>query len=267
MDSQQSVPDQKTEEHHGSPWPIIVGTGLGLTFLGLAYLSILTVIGIGIFIGSVAGWAYDDYRGRRVPHVPGARVGREGTLEAMPTRKAAMWIFLASEIMFFSGIIGASWAVRVRAETWVTPGEVLNVPITAINTFILIASSLTMAEALHAIRQGNQRALAWRLLLTLALGITFISIQGFEYISLTAEGLSPWSSPVGPAAYGSTFFVQTGFHGGHVTGGIIAMSYVTRKAFKGGFTKESHDTVELMGLYWHFVDVVWIFLFTIVYLI
>ncbi len=126
-----------------------------------------------------------------------------------------------------------------------------------------------MAEALHAIRQGDQRALAMRLLLTLALGITFLSIQAFEYVRLVEEGLTPWNSPVGPAAYGSTFFIQTGFHGGHVTAGVIALSYVTRKAFKGkgGFTKEKHNTVELMGLYWHFVDVVWIFLFTIVYLI
>ncbi len=185
----------------------------------------------------------------------------------MPTRKVAMWIFLASEIMFFSGIIGTSWAVRSGLPFWPGPGEVLNVPLTAINTFILITSSLTMAEALHAIRQGDQRALAMRLLLTLALGLTFLSIQAFEYVRLVEEGLTPWSSPLGPAAYGSTFFIQTGFHGGHVTGGVIALSYVTRKAFKGGFSKEKHNTVELMGLYWHFVDVVWIFLFTIVYLI
>lgn len=257
----------QAEEHHGSPWPIFVALGLGLTFLGIAYQSILALAGLVVFGGAVGGWVYDDYRGRRVPHVPGELKGKEGTLEAMPTRKAAMWVFLASEIMFFSGIIGTSWAVRVRAESWPMPGEVLNVPLTAVNTFILITSSLTMAEALHAIRQGNQRALAWRLLLTLMLGITFISIQAIEYIKLAAEGLTPWSSPVGPASYGSTFYIQTGFHGGHVTGGIVALSYVTRKAFKGGFTKDNHDTVELMGLYWHFVDVVWIFLFTIVYLI
>ncbi|MEE9592345.1 MAG: cytochrome c oxidase subunit 3, partial [Thermoplasmata archaeon] len=106
-----------------------------------------------------------------------------------------------------------------------------------------------------------------RLLITLALGITFLSIQGVEYVGLIAEGLTPFASPVPPAAYGATFYIQTGFHGAHVTGGVIAMVYVTLKAMKGGFTAKNHDTVELMGLYWHFVDVVWIFLFTIVYLI
>ena len=265
---------QRTEEEpevHGSPWPIAVALGFGLIFAslgvyGTALVNPLFLLGIVVFAGSVGGWVWDDFRGRRIPHVPGEAKGEEGTLLAFPTRKAAMWIFLASEIMFFSAIIGGSWAVRAASASWPAPGEVLNVPLTALNTFILITSSLVMAEALHAIHQGNQKALVQRLLITLALGITFISIQGFEYVSLILHGLTPFSSPVPPAAYGSTFFIQTGFHGAHVTGGIVAMTYVLLKARKGKFTAKRHGTVELMGLYWHFVDVVWIFLFTIVYL-
>ncbi|MFQ5985786.1 MAG: heme-copper oxidase subunit III [Thermoplasmata archaeon] len=264
------------EEVHGSPWPIIVALGLGLIFAslgvyGTALLNPLFLLGIAVFAGAVGGWVWDDFRGRRVPYVPGEMKGDEGTLQAFPTRKAAMWVFLASEIMFFSGIIGGSWAVRASfaPDMWPPPGLILNVPLTALNTFLLITSSLAMAEALHAIQQGNQRAFVQRLLITLALGITFLSIQGTEYIALIfEEGLTPFSSPDGwPAAYGSTFYIQTGFHGAHVTGGVIAMSYVTLKARKGGFTAKNHGTVELMGLYWHFVDVVWIFLFTIVYLL
>lgn len=254
-------------EHHGSPWPIVAALGLGLTFIGIGLKSLVTFGGLAVLIVAVGGWIYDDFRGRRVPHVPGVLEGKEGTIHGIPARKFGMWIFLASEVMFFSGIIGGSLHIRTLSETWVRPGEILNVPLTALNTFILITSSLTMAEALHAIRQGNQRSLVLRLMLTLLLGMTFISIQGFEYFKLAFEGLTPTSSPVGPAAYGSTFYIQTGFHGAHVTGGLIALSYVTLKAFKGGFTKENHETVEMMGLYWHFVDVVWIFLFTIVYLI
>ncbi len=266
MSAEAEAPAEE-EEVHGSPWPILVGVGLGLVFMGLASWIFVMYIGAIIFAGGVGGWIYDDYLGRRIPHVPGVREGEEGTLEAFSPRKAAMWLFLASEIMFFSGIIGASWATRTSSLTWVAPGEVLNVPLTALNTFILITSSLTMAEALRAARLGDQRALQLRLLLTLALGLTFISIQAFEYVTLALEGLLPTASPVGPAAYGMTFYVQTGFHGAHVTGGVVAMSYVTRKAFRGAFVGKKSETVELMGLYWHFVDVVWIFLFTIVYLI
>ena len=101
------------------------------------------------------------------------------------------------------------------------------------------------------------------------LGTTFLSIQAFEYQKLYfGEGLTFKSAPFGVnPLYGPTFFAQTGVHGSHVTAGVLAMAYITRKAFKGGFTKENHEAVELVGLYWHFVDVVWIFLFTIVYLI
>ncbi|MEE9268325.1 MAG: heme-copper oxidase subunit III [Thermoplasmata archaeon] len=265
-------PTEEDEEHHGSPWPIVVALGVGLIFAslgvyGTVLLNPLFLLGLAVFAGAVGGWVWDDFRGRRVPHVPGEMKGEEGTLQAFPTRKAAMWIFLASEIMFFSAIIGASWAVRAASATWPTPGEILNVPLTAVNTFILITSSLAMVEALHAIQRGDQKALVQRLLLTLVLGIAFLSIQGFEYVVLIAEGLTPFSSPVPPLAYGSAFFIQTGFHGAHVTGGVIALAYVALKARKGKFTAEKHETVELMGLYWHFVDVVWIFLFTIVYLI
>lgn len=260
----------EAETHHGSPWPIVVSAGVGIAFLGLGFLDVVWILaGALIFVAAVAGWVWDDTRSR-APHVPGARTAEEGHLQALSPRKFGMWLFLASEIMFFSAIIGGSFALRqANAAAWPAPGEVLDVPITAINTFILISSSLTMAEALHAIQKGDSRQLALRLLLTLLLGLTFISIQAFEYLELIAkEGLLPFAAPHGvPTAYGATFYLQTGFHGAHVSGGLLALAYVTYRAFKGAFTKENHRTVEIMGLYWHFVDVVWIFLFPIVYLI
>ena len=178
-------------------------------------------------------------------------------------RKMGMWMFLFSEIMFFTGLIGASLGLRAHQGSWPAPGEVLNVPLTALNTFILICSSMTMVEALRGARLGDLRRMRAFLLLTMLLGIVFIGIQAREYALLFFnEGLTPTSS-----VYGATFYAQTGFHGGHVTAGIVALGFVNWKARRGDYTRESHEGVELMGLYWHFVDVVWIFLFTIVYLI
>jgi len=140
-----------------------------------------------------------------------------------------------------------------------------------LNTFILICSSLTMVEALAAIERDDKVKHRVYLLATLLLGITFLSIQAFEYQHLYfGEGLTFTHAPLGSGVnplYGPTFYAQTGVHGSHVTAGVLALAYVTRKAFKGGFTKENHEAIELVGLYWHFVDVVWIFLFTIVYLV
>src|SRR5256885_832337 len=149
------------------------------------------------------------------------------------------------------------------------PNQILNVPLTGLNTFILICSSLTMVEAFAAAEKDDQRRLRLFLLATLVLGIIFVSIQAYEYQKLYfQEGLTFKSAPDGVnPLYGATFYAQTGVHGSHVIAGVLALAYVTRKAFKGAFTKENHEAVELVGLYWHFVDVVWIFLFPIVYLL
>ena len=215
----------------------------------------------------VLGWLRDDLRSPSRAFF--------GFLEAEPgvvrvsARKLATWMFLATEIMFFTAIIGGSWALRVKTSDWAGPGEILNVPLTGLNTFFLIVSSLTMVEALASIERGDVKRLRLFLLATFALGAVFLSIQAYEYTKLFfEEGLTFASAPHGVSpVYGSTFYLQTGVHGAHVTGGVLALAFATAKAFKGGFTKENHEAVELIGLYWHFVDVVWIFLFTIVYLI
>lgn len=269
---------QEEEEHHGSPWPVIMAIGMGVGYVGVASTSIPTVlIGVVILAGGAGGWLHEDMQ-KPSSAFYGAVTAIESKFPRVSARKLGVWLFLATEIMFFSAIIGLSWTLRLRTTIpgtdsfrglWATPGEILNVPLTGLNTFILICSSLTMVEAFGAIERGDQRKLRIFLLATLLLGITFVSIQGFEYQHLYfGEGLTFTSAPhdVNPN-YGPTFFVQTGVHGSHVTAGVLAMAYTTRKAFKGGFTKEHHEAVELVGLYWHFVDVVWIFLFTIVYLI
>ena len=178
------------------------------------------------------------------------------------TTKFAMWLFLASEVMFFAGLIGAYIVLRGGAPEWPDVQEVLSVPLVAANTFILIVSSVTMVRAFAAIEAGDQAGMRNMLLATAALGVIFVSIQAVEWTALMGEG-----TRANTDLFGSTFYTLTGFHGLHVTGGVVALFYVIARAFRGDYTQAEHGGVELMGLYWHFVDVVWIFLFTIVYLI
>lgn len=178
-------------------------------------------------------------------------------------KKLGMWIFLASEVMFFTGLIGSYVILRWGASSpWPAPGEVLNVPITAANTFILICSSVTMVKAFAAIEEGNQKMLKVWLLATAFIGASFVGVQAYEYTELIHHGFLPSSG-----LYGAAFYTMTGFHGLHVTIGVLCILWVAMKSFRGGYSQADHQGVEVIGLYWHFVDLVWIILFTIVYLI
>jgi heme/copper-type cytochrome/quinol oxidase subunit 3 len=184
------------------------------------------------------------------------------TIPGLSTRKFLMWLFLASEVMFFTGLIGTYIAIRFGGAEWPIVSEKLNVPLVAVNTFILIVSSVTMVKAYAAIENGDQKGLSRFLIATMLLGITFVSIQGFEWLSLLGEGTSANTS-----LFGATFFTLTGFHGAHVSAGVLVLVFVVLQSLRGRYTLENHLGIELMGLYWHFVDVVWIILFTILYLI
>jgi heme/copper-type cytochrome/quinol oxidase subunit 3 len=194
--------------------------------------------------------------------------------------KLGMWVFLLSEVMFFTGLIGAYIILRfANPDHFAAPGVVLNVPLTALNTFILICSSVTMVKAFAEIEQGNQKGLRMYLVATVILGMIFLGIQAVEYTVLAHEGFVPMASGydahgrdglppvVGGPLYGATFYTMTGFHGTHVTIGVLCMMFTAFQAFRGRYTATNHGGVEIMGLYWHFVDLVWIILFTIVYLI
>jgi heme/copper-type cytochrome/quinol oxidase subunit 3 len=194
--------------------------------------------------------------------------------------KLGMWVFLLSEVMFFTSLIGTYIILRfANPEAFGAPGEVLNVPLTGINTFILICSSVTMVKAFAAIENGDQKGLKIFLLATILLGAIFVGIQVVEYNVLAHEGFVPMASQyaahgrdeigpvVGGPLYGATFYTMTGFHGAHVTIGVLCLIFVAIRAFMGKYSQESHGGVEIIGLYWHFVDLVWIILFTIVYLI
>jgi heme/copper-type cytochrome/quinol oxidase subunit 3 len=176
-------------------------------------------------------------------------------------RKLAMWVFLSSEVIFFTALIATFLIYENRSAEG--PGqELLNIPLTSINTFILIVSSLTMVLTLNAAIYDKQRHLLLWLLATIALGVTFLSIQGYEYVKLWQEGLTPTAN-----LFGSAFYTLTGFHGTHVFVGVIILLGVLLKALAGGFGSKNYMGIELAGLYWHFVDLVWILIFTLVYLI
>ena len=186
-------------------------------------------------------------------------IGRLG----IDTRKLGMWLFLASEIMFFTGLIGAYIVLRfANLSTWPHPSTVLNIPLTGINTFILICSSATLVLGLASIQRGYKEGLHVGLFLTVILGSIFLGIQAHEYHNLIEDGFTISSS-----IFGSCFFTLTGFHGAHVLAGVIWLIVVLIRSFLGFFTPEEYAGVEIVGLYWHFVDLVWIILFTILYLI
>jgi heme/copper-type cytochrome/quinol oxidase subunit 3 len=191
---------------------------------------------------------------------PSARRG----LDSFTSGKLAMWLFLASDAMGFMGLIGAYMVLRISSSNWQITGRDpnLGIGLTAFMTFLLILSSVTMVTALSAIQKGNRKGLLLWLGCTILGGAGFLGLQAYEWTHLMHQGLlAPKSN------YAATFFMLTGFHGLHVTIGVIYLSCIWVRSKQGAYTAQSRSPVELVGLYWHFVDLVWIVLFTIIYLI
>jgi heme/copper-type cytochrome/quinol oxidase subunit 3 len=177
--------------------------------------------------------------------------------------KIAIWLFLASEVMFFTGLIGAYIVLRGGQgfSNWPDPAKSLNVPLTAANTFLLICSSVTLVWGLQGYQANDKRTGNLGLLLTTIFGAIFVGVQVYEYIELFHLGMRPDAH-----LFGSTFYIMTGFHGLHVFLGVVTLAVLTVRGFLGHFDANNNATVEMAGLYWHFVDLVWIILFAIVYL-
>ena len=193
---------------------------------------------------------------------PAARTPAQGSV-GVHTQKLGMWVFLVSEVMFFTALIGSYIILRWGTDaSWPEPRTVLAIPVTALNTFILICSSVSMVKAFAAATRDDQAGLTRWLLLTVLGGATFVSIQALEYHHLIEKGFLPSFG-----LFGAAFYTMTGFHGFHVSCGVISMIWVTIRAFRGKYVGGNYYGVETIGLYWHFVDLVWIILFTIVYLI
>ncbi|KAA0226102.1 cytochrome c oxidase subunit 3 [bacterium] len=182
--------------------------------------------------------------------------------------KLGMWIFLAGDAMSFGALLAGYGALRSGATDWPNPLEVLGINLTAFMTFLLICSSVTMVKALSAVKRGDQKGLRNFLALTILGGLIFLGLQAYEWTHLmTAQNVTFTSNPYGSYLFGTTFYAITGFHGAHVTGGVIYLSAILMNSLRGRYSAANYNGVENVGLYWHFVDLVWILVFTFVYLI
>ncbi len=176
--------------------------------------------------------------------------------------KLAMWLFLGSECLLFGGLISTYMLYRGRVAAGPRPGQVFDIPFTSVSSFVLLMSSLTMVLAVSSAQRKDERNTTVWLTATALLGATFVGGQVYEFTAFYREGLGFTTS-----LFSSSFFTLTGFHGVHVTVGIIMLMSVVGMSKRGNIHGDVAEVVEMVGLYWHFVDVVWIVIFTLVYLI
>jgi cytochrome c oxidase subunit III len=254
-------------EHHLSAAPLIIGVGALFTYIALTYLDVNdfsigqllgVLFGVGVLGYGFLVWVREDVKlwrdGWEMPGVsPGKDLGWWG-----------MVLFLCTEVMLFGGLFATFFVQRGNfPDVWAEGRGHLSHALTlvSINTVILLSSSVTLHFGHHAIRKGNRKGLIGWLAVTILLGAIFLGVQVMEYMNFINSGLT-----LGSNAFGSIFYQITGTHGFHVLLGLIFLAIVLVRAMMGQFTAERHTAVEAFSIYWHFVDVVWVFVFTIIYL-
>jgi cytochrome c oxidase subunit 3 len=178
--------------------------------------------------------------------------------------KLMMWLFLVQDTLTFAGLLSGYGFLRLSQGRWPFQGEIFNLYLVGFMTFVLICSSATMAVAVAAAKSGDRARTIRYLLLTVAGGLIFLGAQAYEWTHFIGEGARLLSNPWGVPLFSATFFVITGFHGAHVTVGVIYLLITLVREARGRIKPES---VEIAGLYWHFVDLVWVFIFTLLYLL
>lgn len=245
------LPENGPEEIHLPPpsfGPIILGAGAMLALLGIIWLPFLV---LGVFMSLAGIWKMGNF----------TEVDMHARwLPDLDSRKLGMWVFLASEVLFFGSLIGAFIGFKIK-DGFEEAHEVLSLPLATVGTTVLIISSFAVVMGLEAIQSDDRRVFRNWMGIVLALGLLFVGIQAFEWYELMHEGITAED------LFGTSFFVTTGFHGLHVMGGVGWLALLMFKARRGDYTADNNLGVELFGLYWHFVDVVWIVLFTVIYLI
>jgi heme/copper-type cytochrome/quinol oxidase subunit 3 len=184
------------------------------------------------------------------------------TTTGLPHTKLAMWLFLASECMLFGALITTYVLYRGRSTAPPYPADIFDIPYTSVSSFVLLASSVTMVLALSAAQQRDEGRMRLWLLTTALLGMTFVGGQVYEFTAFYNEGLK-----LSTNLFGTTFYVLTGFHGVHVTVGVLMLLSLVGMSSARRLPEDPSFPIEMVGLYWHFVDIVWIVIFTVVYLI
>jgi len=194
--------------------------------------------------------------------VPASHGEHPETATGLNTWKLGFWVLLGSETLFFGSLIATYMTYKGESVVGPYPHEILNIPLTSISTFVLLMSSLMMVLALAAVQRGDRKGTLVWLMATALLGSLFLGFQSYEFTHFYHAGLTLETN-----LFGSTFFVLTGFHGAHVTVGVIWLLVLWAMALRGRLTQADALKVEIAGLYWHFVDIVWIVIFTLIYLI
>ena len=187
---------------------------------------------------------------------------RAYTSTNLPSWKVGFWTFIASECLFFGTLISTYMVYKGASVQGPLPREILNIPLTSVSTFVLLMSSLAMVLALDGVTRGKRGPAVGWLAAVIALGLVFLGLQAYEFTHFVREGLT-----IQRNVFGSSFFVLTGFHGAHVSVGVIWMTTLLLMSASGKLPPSKALSVEIAGLYWHFVDVVWIIIFTFIYLI
>jgi cytochrome c oxidase subunit III len=179
-------------------------------------------------------------------------------------QKLMMWIFIVSDGLLFLTMLVGYGVIRIANPHWPDAGEVFHLSLIALMTFLLISSSATMGSAVAAAANGDVSASSRLIVMTLVGGLGFLGMQAYEWSSLISDGVSLTSNPWGVPLFGAAFFLITGFHGSHVLSGLVILAITLLRLHSGRSTAQG---VELAGLYWHFIDLVWVFIFTLFYLI
>lgn len=241
--------------------PIVIALGVTLLFFGIAVFIPLIVVGLIIIALGLLKTFHDDVEEKFSDLTE--RLTEKWPLEHISKEKLGVWVFLSSEILIFGGLLIAYGYVRAGSSFWPDALITHNLTIGASNTIILLTSSLAMILALYYIRAGNSTGAKAALATTFILGFVFLEIKlGFEWPAEIRNGFT-----IDTGLPASTYYTLTGVHAMHVAVGLVAVGYLLLRTFKGQFNKEKHTAVENVGLYWHFVDIVWMFLFTLFYLV
>jgi cytochrome c oxidase subunit 1 len=254
------VPRAPMPEAHGihlptpSVWPVVAAIGIFAAAIGALTHLALVVAGALVTIVAVFRFALEHHRDP-------AHVDQVGGLD-VDHRKMAIWTFLGSECFFFGSLIATYLGYKGRSVVGPHPHEILNLPLTTLSTFDLLMSSLLMVLALAAAQRGDRRQTRLWLGGTILFGLIFLGFQAYEFTQFVHEGLTLQTN-----LFGSTFFTLTGFHGGHVAVGVTWLATLLVLDLRGRLAVTDAIKVEIAGLYWHFVDIVWIAIFTLVYLI